>query len=418
MSRARLVLQADDFGMCEAVNDGIAQAFRAGTISQASVMVPCPAFEEAAALARELDIPVGVHGTLNCEWDHLRWSPLTDGPSLIEADGTQHRTVESAVEILDAVEAGAELLAQHARLEGAGLAPAYFDCHMGPSSRDGYAEACRRTGLPFLYPMLDESLRFDSIAMLSDKPAGEKKNWLRERVAGFEPGSTHLIEARPHVAAWLTRTRTGQATGEFLPEDRIPEGLASILSRCFRDQLPFLADTQAALTAWRTEHPDGTRLPRSMGRAPVRFADATGERTRMTYALWMLQRVLDTLPAARPAIEGWLSEVGGDARGRFRRGLSGDAPVQYAAQRVDIGPRSLRAGTVILFKRRISGGNDGGERLRMLTQRQTCRAEINQRRMAVFVHQNVIRRDVTVQDVVLMNVRHRVQNLDQRIADV
>jgi glutathione S-transferase len=128
-----------------------------------------------------------------------------------------------------------------------------------------------------------------------------------------DPGSTHLIEARPHVAAWLTRTRTGQATGEFLPEDRIPEGLASILSRCFRDQLPFLADTQAALIAWRAEHPDGTRLPRSMGRAPVRFADATGERTRMTYALWMLQRVLDTLPAARPAIEGWLSEVGGDA---------------------------------------------------------------------------------------------------------
>ena len=199
MSRARLVLQADDFGMCEAVNDGIAQAFRAGTISQASVMVPCPAFEEAAALARELDIPVGVHGTLNCEWDHLRWSPLTDGPSLIEADGTQHRTVESAVEILDAVEAGAELLAQHARLEGAGLAPAYFDCHMGPSSRDGYAEACRRTGLPFLYPMLDESLRFDSIAMLSDKPAGEKKDWLRERVAGFEPGSTHLIVSHPAV---------------------------------------------------------------------------------------------------------------------------------------------------------------------------------------------------------------------------
>ena len=48
MPRARLILQADDFGMCEAVNEGIAQAFRAGTISQASMMVPCPAFEEAA----------------------------------------------------------------------------------------------------------------------------------------------------------------------------------------------------------------------------------------------------------------------------------------------------------------------------------------------------------------------------------
>ena len=64
MSGARLVLQADDFGLCDAVNEGIAEAFRAGTITQASVMVPCPAFEGAAALARAHAIPVGVHGTL------------------------------------------------------------------------------------------------------------------------------------------------------------------------------------------------------------------------------------------------------------------------------------------------------------------------------------------------------------------
>ena len=58
-----------------------------------------------------------------------------------------------------------ELLAQHARLADAGPAPVYIDCHMGPSSREGYAEACRATGLPFLYPMIDASLRFDSIEM-------------------------------------------------------------------------------------------------------------------------------------------------------------------------------------------------------------------------------------------------------------
>ena len=33
----------------------------------------------------------------------------------------------------------------------------------------------------------------------TQSPAGEKKDWLRERVAGFEPGSTHLIVSHPAV---------------------------------------------------------------------------------------------------------------------------------------------------------------------------------------------------------------------------
>ncbi|MCR9095651.1 MAG: ChbG/HpnK family deacetylase [bacterium] len=201
MSRARLILQADDFGMCDAVNEGIAQAFRAGTVSQASVMVPCPAFESAAALARELGIPVGVHGTLNCEWDHLRWGPLTEGATLVEGDGTQHRTVAAAALALDPAEAGAELLAQHARLAEAGPAPVYIDCHMGPSSREGYTEACRATGLPFLYPMIDASLRFDSIEMLSDKPARKKRRWLRNHLKRLAPGTTHLVVSHPATDA-------------------------------------------------------------------------------------------------------------------------------------------------------------------------------------------------------------------------
>lgn len=197
MSRARLILQGDDFGMCDAVNEGIVRAFRAGTLSQASVMVPCPAFEPAAALAREHGIPVGVHGTLNCEWDHLRWGPLTGGTTLVERDGTQHRTVAAATLALDPAEAAAELLAQHARLAEVGPAPVYIDCHMGPSSREGYAEACRTTGLPFLYPMIDASLRFDSIEMLSDKPARKKKRWLRDHLKGLAPGTTHLVVSHP-----------------------------------------------------------------------------------------------------------------------------------------------------------------------------------------------------------------------------
>jgi predicted glycoside hydrolase/deacetylase ChbG (UPF0249 family) len=68
----RLIVQGDDFGMCHAVNVGTMQAFQEGILTQASTMAACPWFTEAAALARESGIPLGVHQTLTCEWDFLR----------------------------------------------------------------------------------------------------------------------------------------------------------------------------------------------------------------------------------------------------------------------------------------------------------------------------------------------------------
>ena len=50
-SGIELVVQGDDFGMCHAVNTGVAEAFTNGILSQASTMVACPWFDEAAALA-------------------------------------------------------------------------------------------------------------------------------------------------------------------------------------------------------------------------------------------------------------------------------------------------------------------------------------------------------------------------------
>jgi hypothetical protein len=184
--------------MCHAVNRGIAEAFRSGIVTQASMMAPCAWISEAAALARELELPIGVHGTLTCEWDHLRWRPLTSGASLRGTDGTMHRTVEEAIASIDGGEAAEELSAQVECLEAFSLNPIYLDCHMGPSTAEGFGEACRRFDLPFLYPLLEEALSLDSIAMLSPMPAEEKKPWLMDRLDGLEPGN-HLIVTHPAV---------------------------------------------------------------------------------------------------------------------------------------------------------------------------------------------------------------------------
>ena len=60
-------------------------ALRSGIATSASLMVPCPWAREAAARYRGED--VGVHLTLNAEWDLYRWGPITHAPSLLDGDG-------------------------------------------------------------------------------------------------------------------------------------------------------------------------------------------------------------------------------------------------------------------------------------------------------------------------------------------
>jgi predicted glycoside hydrolase/deacetylase ChbG (UPF0249 family) len=206
-----LVVQGDDFGMCHAVNEGVAAAFAAGVLTQVSVMAPCPWVDEATALIREQRIPAGLHQTLTCEWDHLRWGPVSRARELTGPDGTFPRTVEAAQGAVAAAAPGAaveELLAQADRLAAASVSLSYVDVHMGLVAPTAVAEVSARLGLPFLYPGLATSLRFASIAMLSARPAGTKKAWLLNYLAALAPGR-HLLVSHPGVAGPELSALTG-----------------------------------------------------------------------------------------------------------------------------------------------------------------------------------------------------------------
>ena len=203
----QLIVQGDDFGMCHAVNTGTVEAFTDGVLTQASTMVPCPWFPEAAHLALTHRIPVGIHSTLTCEWDGLRWGPLTGGASLLDADGvTLHRTVAAAKTAVPQ-EATAELVAQTERFVAAGLSLTYYDVHMGMSQLAAYEAVTEGSGVPFLYPGVGSSLEFASIKMLSERPAEAKKAWLLgylERIAerpGVHLLVTHCATDDPELAA-------------------------------------------------------------------------------------------------------------------------------------------------------------------------------------------------------------------------
>ena len=207
-SGVQLIVQGDDFGMCHAVNTGTVRAFTDGIVTQASTMVACPWFPEAADLALEHGIPVGIHATLTCEWDGLRWTPLTAGPSLRGDDGlTFHRTVAGAMGA-DPAEATAELEAQTDRFLAAGLDVTYYDVHMGMSQVPAYAAVTARQGAPFLYPGVEgASLSFASIKMLSERSAETKRDWVLgylERLAqrpGVHLLVSHCADDEPELAA-------------------------------------------------------------------------------------------------------------------------------------------------------------------------------------------------------------------------
>jgi predicted glycoside hydrolase/deacetylase ChbG (UPF0249 family) len=200
MADIQLVVQADDLGMCHAVNEGIQHAFEGGIVTQTVAMAPCAWIDEAARIAKSSGIHAGMHSTLTSEWEYLRWRPFTNGASLTGADGTFHRTLDGAIATVEVDDAVAELEAQYDHLQGLGLQPAYFDVHMGPVSPGAFARMVAAHARPFLYPLASPHYQFDSLQMLSHRGADEKLDWTLAYLDALTPGN-HYLCTHPAAAA-------------------------------------------------------------------------------------------------------------------------------------------------------------------------------------------------------------------------
>ena len=146
-----LIVNCDDLGSSYAANIGVYEALRDGIGTSATLMVPCPWARDAAARYRGED--VGVHLTLNSEWDLYRWWPITYGPSLLDGDGGFPRTVEDVWDHADIEEVRRELRAQVERAILWGFDVSHLDSHMGtvqlrPEFFDVYLELAADFRLP------------------------------------------------------------------------------------------------------------------------------------------------------------------------------------------------------------------------------------------------------------------------------
>lgn len=84
-----VIINADDFGISECVNQGIAIAIEQNAISSTSLMAGGKAFLHAIELVKEKKIPTGIHLTLDEEFPVL---PIEEVSSLITKEGNfKHR---------------------------------------------------------------------------------------------------------------------------------------------------------------------------------------------------------------------------------------------------------------------------------------------------------------------------------------
>ena len=130
-----LIINADDFDMCHAQNEGTIRSIDAGMATFCSLMPTTPWHLHAAHFLREHpELSFSIHLTALSEYVHYRWAPLLPAqqiPSLVDeekffyADDRMIHLVQSAK--IDELEA--EFRAQIEKVLMFGLKPTHLDSH-------------------------------------------------------------------------------------------------------------------------------------------------------------------------------------------------------------------------------------------------------------------------------------------------
>jgi predicted glycoside hydrolase/deacetylase ChbG (UPF0249 family) len=158
-----VIIHTDDIGMCHASLEAFKDLWEFGIITSAAVMVPCPWFPAVALLCRaNPQIDMGVHATLNAEWENYRWGPVSthdQASGLLDADGYFHQWHPAVYENAKPQAVEKEVNAQIERALAAGIEITHVDSHMGtimnPLFIQSYIQAAASRLVPPMLPRLD-----------------------------------------------------------------------------------------------------------------------------------------------------------------------------------------------------------------------------------------------------------------------
>ncbi len=245
-----LIVDADDFGMCHAVNEAIVGTLEAGIVRSTSVMVPCPWYAPAAQfLADHPDIPFAIHLTAVGDGAVYRWGPVSARekvPSLLDASppsrGRYFCTFDQMVDRLPQLDLGeleTEFRAQIEIVLAAGLRPTHLDWHSlrianRPAIFDVMLRLAQEYGLalrvafrPWIETMqrrgfttLDYEL-VDSWGLDAATKASHYVKLLHELPAGLTEWAVHPgLDTPEFLAIEPVSQRTRQADYDFLTSEQ------------------------------------------------------------------------------------------------------------------------------------------------------------------------------------------------------
>lgn len=155
-----LIVHADDFGVCHSTNLATIRALETGVVTSASLMVPCPAFEEASDYCRRNpEADIGIHLTFTNEYEKYNWGPVSPAanvPGLLNRRGHFHSTTQEVWQHASPEEIEIEMRAQIEKALAAGVRPTHLDSHMGvlfgPKFFSVYLRVATEYNLPAMLP--------------------------------------------------------------------------------------------------------------------------------------------------------------------------------------------------------------------------------------------------------------------------
>ena len=201
-----VIIHTDDIGMCHAAVQAFKDLWSFGTITSAAVMVPCPWFPAVAQMCRENpEIDMGVHATLNSEWESYRWAPVStrdQASGLLDADGYFHQWHQAVYDNAKPEAVEVEVNAQIERALAAGIDVTHVDSHMGtimnPLFIQSYIQTAASRLLPSLLPRMGaqgtQMVEMNEQEMQLDEPNEQiQMETAKELLGNLPEGITHFI---------------------------------------------------------------------------------------------------------------------------------------------------------------------------------------------------------------------------------
>lgn len=254
-----LVINADDLGFAPGVNRGILDAYDAGTLTSASMMVTMPAFDEAASMVRDKAPRLGVGLHLNL----VLGKPLANVPSLVDPDTESFYPLDvlarrALTGLVEAADVRLECDAQLAALASAGFRPTHLDSHRHAHAMPGIlpavAAAAREGGVQIVRRPLDQPSLLDPIA--SAKMLVLHAAW-RTALHGVSPAHRALLARAPHFRGIAMQGAPDVKDRLLATLDTLPRGATEIMLHPGHDDAvlaaldPFRREREADVAALR-----------------------------------------------------------------------------------------------------------------------------------------------------------------------